>query len=157
VNGYGIEIWIPSFAQEKALNDDKVWDLSQLEKVFTIESKSFDPEEAVLAFKVITKRKWTEKELQADAHNWGGGDWLDKPPIKVIFYNKHEETVFELRGHYFRSQRNPVFGDITKTPIKLTDKQAEEGHLRFRIKLNLDKFPNRLEVATVKFIYPEPK
>ncbi|MGH7169319.1 MAG: hypothetical protein ACRELG_03470, partial [Gemmataceae bacterium] len=129
-------------------------------------SRSFDPEEQVISFNVITKRKWTQKERQTDAENWVGGEKFDDPLVKIIFYNKHEETSFVLNGgRWQRARGRPVSmpGGITKVPIKLTDKQAEEGLLRFRIRIDLDESPAMgLEssgrgVATVKFVYPEPK
>ena len=87
---------IPSYAQDKALNDKEIWDLSQLEKVFTIQKRSFDPEDQILSFVVITKRKWTEKEQKADAKNWAVGEKEFVPAVKVIGYNKHEEQSFIL-------------------------------------------------------------
>ncbi len=154
----GVEILIPSFSQEKALNDEKIWDLSQLEKIFTIQSRSFDPEEQLIAFNVITKRKWTEKERKADDTNWAGGDRFNEPPVKVIFYNKQEETSFELTGRYYTSAQAFVDGGIWRKSLKLTEKQREEGLLRFRIYLDLDDDRGRgREAATVKFVYPEPK
>jgi hypothetical protein len=154
----GIKLCIPSFAQEKALNDENIWDLSHLEKIFTIQSRSFDPEEQVISFNVITKRKWTQKEREIDAKHWGGGERLNEPPVKVTFYNKQEETSFVLTGRYYTSARAFLDGGIWRSSLKLTDKQAEEGLLRFRIKIDLDDDLARgREAATVKFVYPEPK
>jgi hypothetical protein len=68
-----------------------------------------------------------------------------------------------LTGLYYRSIRDIVHGEIRRSSLKLTDKQAGEGLLRFRIVIDLDESPvmaleaRGLGVATVKFVYPEPK
>src|SRR5262249_28812618 len=98
----GYKVVTPAVLQEQALSDPKVWDLGQLEKQYTIESRSYDPEEQVVSFMVITKRKFTEKEKQADADNWSGSSYYE-PRIKVIFYDKNDETVLTKPGpHAFR-------------------------------------------------------
>jgi hypothetical protein len=158
----GIKLVVPSFAQEKALSDEKIWDISQLEKVFTIESRSFDPEEHVISFVVITKTKWTDKEKERDGLNWQIAELGKEPPVQVIFYNKNDEKIFALTGRYTiglpRGGSAWVEGGLTRLPVKLTDKQAEEGLQRFRIKIDLDMDAARdKEAASVKVICPELK
>jgi hypothetical protein len=161
----GVKLLIPSIAQEKALNDDKVWDLSQLEKDFTIESRSFDPVEQVVSFMVITKGKWTESERKIDAANWEVTLPIKKDsPVQVIFYNKKEETSYVLTkttlaygGVDPHDSTKPLCA-IMRAPTKLTDKQAEEGLLRFRIAIDMDmEVGLGKDVTGAKFVCPPLK
>jgi hypothetical protein len=157
----GLKDSVPPIVQAKALSDPKVWDLSQLEKLFTIQSRSYDPIEGVISFMVITKRKWTDQERSIDAMKWGR---YYESPIQVIFSNEDDESIFKLAGQcILRTRTHPRFDrGITRVPTKLTDKEAKEGLLRFRIKIDLDRSDGlnggRLtKAATAKFVYPEPK
>ena len=130
----GVKIGTPFIAEEKSLNDDKVWELTQLEKVFTIQSRSYDIEENEISFMVITKRKWTNDEKQSDDLNWS------VETVKAVFYDKNDEVLFTFMPRHRQSPRgtNFVGGGLSRTPTKLTDKEEEAGLLRFRIKLDLD-------------------
>ncbi|MFO0970020.1 MAG: hypothetical protein U0793_31090 [Gemmataceae bacterium] len=157
----GVKAPIPSILQKKALNDEKVWDLSKLENLFIIQSTSFDPEEQALSFMVLTRRKWTDKERASDATDWGGTTYYESP-IQVIFYTKTDEKILILTGPYVKRIRGNPTGDggISRVPTKLTDKQVEEGLLRFRITLDLDPphvWKAAMKATSVTFVYPEPK
>ena len=154
----GIKTFIPAYAQEKALHDDKVWDLGQLEKIFVIESRSYDREEKVIAFTVLTKRKLTDEERRIDAENWTSRftkkEGLAPSKVQIIFYNKNEEKI------------NPPldaaawFRGITRSEAKLTDKEVGAGLLRYRLKIDLADCWDTTQIkdaTTVKFVYPEPK
>jgi hypothetical protein len=151
----GIKTIIPVYATEKGLHDDKVWDLGQLEKVFVIQSRSYDPEEMVVAFVVITKQRLTADERRIDAENWTGRstnqEGLIPSKVQVVFYNKSEETIARLDAAAW-------FRGLTRTETKLTDKEVEAGLLRYRIKIDLaDQWGALKDAATVKLVYPELK
>jgi len=156
------QIAIPHYATEKALNDPKIWDVSQLEKLFAIESRSFDAGDQVISFTVITKTKWTEAERAMDSKNWG--DWNSPTPgkVQVRFYNKDDEFDFAASPQVTPS--NPSEWGLMKSPGKLTDKQAEQGMLRWRITINLEAIRGASDglaatekrIAAAKFVYPPP-
>lgn len=150
-----IKFVIPDCVQEKALSDPKVWDIGQLEKHFTVLSRSYSPEEQLVTFVVITKKKWTEKERSSDAANWNSGK------VKAVFYNKDEELLMSLSCH---NNKNYTFlAQIIRTEPRLTEKEAEDGLVKFRIKIDLAPgragevlFADAKKAASVKLIYPEP-
>lgn len=152
----GIRIVTPFIANEKNLSDPKIWDLAQLERIFTIESRTFDYEEYAIAFMVITKRKWTDNERQTEASPWLGGN-TRVSPIEVIFYNKNEEKCLVLTGPFTPNSRSAtIIGNISRAQAKLTDKQAEEGLQRFRIKVSLDSVDRQIvDAASAKFVCPD--
>jgi len=154
---------IPQYATEHALKDPKIWDLSQLEKLFIIESRSFDFHEQVISFMVITKTKWTDAELANDSKNWGS--WNDPVPndggkVQVRFYNNAEALEFGASPQVTRS--NP---SLSRASAKLTDKQAEQGLLRWRITISLEAIRGASDtlattekrIVAAKFAYPSPK
>jgi hypothetical protein len=134
--------------------DDKIWDLAQLEKVFTIQSRSYDPEEQVIDFVVITKQKWTEEERTKDSYNWTSRftkkEGLPATKVQVQFWNKKEESIGKLDAAAW-------YRGLTRTGLKQPDKEAQDGLLRFRIKIDLAEHWHLKDAASVKFVYPEPK
>lgn len=141
----GIKVFIPSYAEEKALNDGKTWDLGQLEKVFVIQSRSYDAEEQVIAFLVLTRRAWTPDERRIDYTNWNSGK------VQAIFYDMNEVKTVTLDGSKW-------YRGMTSGEAKLTDKDADAGLLRFRIKIDLAvNWDSVKDAASVKLVYPEPK
>jgi hypothetical protein len=149
----------PDCVQAKALNDPKVWDIGQLEKHFTVLSRTYSPEEQLVTLVVITKRKWTESERRTDALNWNTGK------VQVLFYNKDEEHITSL----FSPSSQPrhaldAYRGITRTEPRLTEQEEKEGLTKFRLKIDLAPgfigehyFNNIKKPATVKMLYPEPK
>lgn len=143
----GIKVFIPSYAEEKALSDGKTWDVGQLEKVFIIQSRSYDPEEQVVFFMVLTRRAWTVEERQKDFGNWSSSSGK----VQAIFYDKNEVKGVTLdSSEWYRG--------ITRAEAKLSDNEADAGLLRFRIKIDLDVSWDFVKNATsVNLVYPEPK
>jgi len=123
-----------------------------------IESKSFDYENNVIAFMVITKKKWTDAERMFEANFWGA---YYESPIKAILYNKNDEPTAQFCGPFnTRSRTSPSGnGGISRVATKLTEKQMEEGLLRFRIKIDLDTYGEGAvgNAVSAKFVYPEVK
>jgi hypothetical protein len=145
-----IKVFIPAYAEEKALNDPKRWDLDQLEKLFVVQSRSYDPEEQVVSFLVLTKRKWTDMERQRDGRLWQSGRDLS-PAVEAIFYDKNEAKIMGFTSRWW-------FQGIMRAEAKLTDKQEQEGLLRFRIKIDLAQYWDSVKnAASVKLVYPEPR
>jgi serine/threonine protein kinase len=141
----GIETFIPVYAQEKALGDKKFWDVEQLERAFVVQSRAYDPDEQVISFMVLTRKKWSNQERQRDALRWQSG------AVKAVFYNKQEETLMTLDSSKW-------YRGITRSETKLTEQQAAEGLLRSRIRIDLAPHWGTLKNAgSVKLIYPDPQ
>ncbi len=150
---------IPSYAQKKALTDPNVWDVEQLEKVYDIQSRSYDPQEDTISFMVVTKKPWTEQERKNDERYWfPGGDPSTNlgDRVQAIFYDKSEVIIYKLLSGPQLGPAGP-FPSISRAAAKLTDKQAEAGLLRFRIKIDLTlAWDGVKDAATVKIVYPQP-
>lgn len=150
-------VLIPSYAQEKALADPNVWDVEQLEKVYDIQSRSYDPLEDTISFMVVTKKPWTKQERNNDALYWTAVTTVADlntyrgPRVQAIFYDKSEVKIATLEPYGF-------YPTISRAEAKLTDKQAEAGLLRFRIKIDLTlAWDGVKDAASVKIVYPQAK
>lgn len=147
----GIKLEIPSYTEEKALNDEKVWDTAKLEKVFTIQSRSYDAVEGELSFVVISKQAWTDSMKKNDEENWSKGK------AQMTLWGKDEVEIIKLTSGYDTEK------SMTRAKLKLTDEEMEKGLIRLRIKIDLDRIPGvdggfrPKDAATVQFTYPEPK
>jgi hypothetical protein len=141
-----IKVPVPPYAQEKGLNDPKVWDLEQLEKVFIVQSRSYDPDEQVVSFTVLSKRKLTPEEQAVDSTNWNGS------AVRATFHNKHEGEIGQLNCG--------MYGGITRLQARRTEKDIEAGLVRYQIMIFLNNSSNWDSIKTasgVKLHYPDLK
>jgi hypothetical protein len=151
-----------SFTQEKALSDKNVWDLSDLEKLFTIKSKGFDPEKDVIWLTVVTKEQWGPYAVEADDIKWWWRGEEDKNAVRVVFSDKDKRAHFTLTGlSTVIDQDDPSGrtekGGVSRVPTEVTEEEARRGLSGFRIEINLDHERARdKDAATVKFVYPKP-
>jgi hypothetical protein len=149
-----------SFTQEKALGDEKVWDLSDLEKLFTIKSRGFDPERDVIWFAVVTKTEWGPSIVETEDVKWSWRGEEDKKAVRVVFYDKDKRANFTLTGDYRISDRDypegvTRKGGVSRIPTEVTEQEAKRGLRGFRIEINLDHERAReKDAATVKFVHP---
>jgi hypothetical protein len=135
----GIKVVTPAIAQEKALKDPKVWETGQLEKHFTIQSRSYDPETEVISIMVIGKRALTKEEAQADGQNW------QTEKVRVEFFNKEETLCGRVDPHYW-------YRGLSRTPAKLTEKEEKDGLVRYLIKIDLGLAVGGKNGATARFV-----